>query len=298
MITVQVPGPAQDRPPWKSVAIIASVGFIVGVAWPRLAGVRVGPSLPEAPSASAPPAVSASAPPASPAVLPAPAPVASAPALAVAPSPAPPAPAAPSAPAVSITAGTVQSCKTPDGDVLKGAGDCGRVQGLDGLVLPRLRKLADCPEAADAAGRLPLVVRADFAHGALSVDLGRGASLASADALLACAKADLAGANLSRLSHDNPRYSVGYVVTFGGGARAPESPAASARPAPDSADGTVQVVWEVAIVRDVPKTGKVLARLQRGTQLRVGPVKDGWYPVQYGDGFASEGWVYRGALGR
>ena len=172
------------------------------------------------------------------------------------------------------------------------------MQGLDGLVLPRLRKLADCPEAADASGRLPLVVRADFARGAISVDLGRGASLASADALLACAKANIAGANLSRLSHDNPRYSVGYVVTFGSGTRAAESAAAPARPAPDSADGTVQVVWEVAIVRDVPKTGKVLARLQRGTQIRVGPVKDGWYPVQYGDGFASEGWVYRGAIGR
>jgi hypothetical protein len=306
VITVQVPGPAQDRPPWKSVAIIAAVGFVVGVAWPRLAGVRLGPSLPEAPSASPAASVSAppapAAPPAPTAVLPAaaPAPVASAlpSAVAAVASAAPPAPVSTSAPTVSVTAGTVQSCKTPDGDILKGAGDCGRVQGLDGLVLPRLRKLADCPEAADASGRLPLVVRADFARGAISVDLGRGASLASADALLACAKANIAGANLSRLSHDNPRYSVGYVVTFGSGTRTVESAAAPARPAPDSADGTVQVVWEVAIVRDVPKTGKVLARLQRGTQIRVGPVKDGWYPVQYGDGFASEGWVYRGAIGR
>jgi SH3-like domain-containing protein len=59
-----------------------------------------------------------------------------------------------------------------------------------------------------------------------------------------------------------------------------------------------QVEWEVALVRDSPKTGKVIARLPRGSQVRVGPVKDGWYPVTYGSGYSSEGWVYRGAIGR
>ena len=296
MITVQVPGPAQDRPPWKSVAIIASVGFVIGVVWPRLAGVRLGPSLPESPLASS--SVSASATPASPAALPSagPLPVPSASAVAAA-SGAPPTIPPPSALTVSVMPGTVQSCKTPDGDALKGS-DCGKLQGLDGLVLPRLRKLADCPDAAEASGRLPLVIRVDFVHGALSVDLGRGPSVASADALLACAKADLAGANVSRLTHENPRYGVAYTVTFGGGVRVPDGGSPSARPASDALDATALVVWEVAIVRDVPKTGKVLARLQRGTQLHLGPVKDGWYPVQYGDGFASEGWVYRGAIGR
>jgi SH3-like domain-containing protein len=58
------------------------------------------------------------------------------------------------------------------------------------------------------------------------------------------------------------------------------------------------VEWEVALVRDSPKTGKVIARLPRGSQVRVGPVKDGWYPVTYGSGYSSEGWVYRGAIGR
>ncbi len=297
MITVQVPGPAQDRPPWKSVAIIASVGFVIGVVWPRLAGVRLGPSLPESPSASV--SGSASSTPAPPAAVPsaAPVPVPSASAVAALASGAPPTVVPPSAPTAIVTSGAVQSCKTPDGDALKGS-DCGKLQGLDGLLLPRLRKLADCPEAADVGGRLPLLVRVDFARGALSVDLGRGPSVAAADALLACAKADLAGANVSRLAHENPRYSVAYTVTFGGGVRAPDGGSPSSRPTSDALDATALVVWEVAIVRDVPKTGKVLARLQRGTQLHVGPVKDGWYPVQYGDGFASEGWVYRGAIGR
>jgi hypothetical protein len=46
-LVVKVPGPMQDRPSWKAVAIIAAVGFVVGILWPRLAGVRLGPSLPE-----------------------------------------------------------------------------------------------------------------------------------------------------------------------------------------------------------------------------------------------------------
>jgi len=58
------------------------------------------------------------------------------------------------------------------------------------------------------------------------------------------------------------------------------------------------VEWAVAIVRDAPREGKVIARLQRGTALRIGSPKGGWYPVQFGDGFSSEGWVYRGAIGR
>jgi SH3-like domain-containing protein len=61
---------------------------------------------------------------------------------------------------------------------------------------------------------------------------------------------------------------------------------------------SAQVTWEVALIRDAPRTGKILARLQRGTSLRVGAAKDGWYPVKYGDGFASDGWVFRGAIGR
>lgn len=51
-------------------------------------------------------------------------------------------------------------------------------------------------------------------------------------------------------------------------------------------------------MRDTPKTGKVLARLQRGAVVHLGLAKDGWYPVKYGDGFGSDGWLYRGAIGR
>jgi hypothetical protein len=310
-LTVQVPSPGQDRPSWLGVGTVAVVGFVVGVAWPHLAGVRLGPSVPDsttasasasegepaAPGAASRPPVASAVPVALPTRVAPSSPVVPS-ALAASPSGATPgSPASPGAVRVSVAHGTVFSCKTASGDALKGA-ECGAVPGLDGLVLPRLRKLADCPDAAGTTGKVHLVVRADFARDALAVELGHDHG-AAAGPLLVCAKSALASATLEGIAHDNPRYSVAYAVTFG----ASGSPtAAEPAPAPASApaaDGTAQVEWDVAIVRDAPKTtGKALARLPRGTPLHIGAAKDGWYPIKYGDGFTSDGWVYRGAIGR
>jgi hypothetical protein len=280
-----------------------------------MAGLRDGPSASEAASASASPTFAAPATSASSATVAAPAPPTVAPApsastLSVPPSvgevasaeaaaaPQPPAPQAPLAAAkINVLSGPILSCKTEGGEQLKG-GDCGKLKGLDALVLSKLHKLAECPEAAQARGRMTLVMHLDFPRGWLSADLGHTQTVAAPDPLLACARADLAGAGLTTVSHDNARYSVVYTVAFESPEGAVETPSAAAPRAPEGPEGTAQVVWEVAIVRDVPKTGKVLARLQRGTQVRVGPVKDGWYPVKYGDGDANDGWVYRGAIGK
>ena len=305
-LSVQLPSPAEDRPSWLGVGAIAIVGFVVGIAWPRLAGVRLGPSVPDGPVASASAAVpptpavpgASQTAPAVPAALAAPA---------SSPAPAPPALAPPASSGgvrISVAHGTVFSCKTAGGEVLKGS-DCGAPTGLDGVVLPRLRKLADCPEAASTSGKLHLVVRADFARDALTVDLGRDKGVSTAEPLLVCAKTAMASASLDGIAHDNPRYNVAYSVTFSVPPASPASPSPSpASPssaaAPSAAgDGTAQVEWEVAIVRDAPRTtGKMLTRLPRGTPLRLGSPKDGWYPVKYGDGFGSDGWVYRGAIGK
>jgi hypothetical protein len=297
-LTVQIPGPSEDRPSWTRVGVITAIGFIVGVAWPRLAGVRLGPSVPEASPAVASAAPSASeSPGAAPAAAPSGASATVAALPAVAASPAPAASAPPPA-AVSVGHGVVFSCRSSDGESMKGS-DCGSLPGLDGLIMPRLRKLTECPEAAGVSGKVHFVVHLDFPRGGLAVDLGRGHAVPAPDALLACAKADVAGLGLAAVVHENPRYSVAYSVTFGGAAAAPSgSAAAPSRAGGEAAVGNAQVVWEVAIVRDAPKTGKVVARLQRGAELHLGTAKDGWYPVKFGDGFASDGWIYRGAIGR
>jgi hypothetical protein len=299
-LAVQIPRPADDRPSWTRVGVITAIGFLVGVTWPRVAGIRLGPSVPETAasvaSATGPASPSIATPPsaapgevavvAASATIPA---VASSPALPASPPPPPP------APSVAVGRGIVFACRSSEGDSLKGA-DCGSLSGLDGVVVPRLRKLAECPEAAGASGKVHFVMHLDFPRGGVSIDLGRGHSVAASDALLACAKANIAGLGLTSVSHDNPRYSIAYTVTFGGATSS--ASASAARPAGEGADETAQVVYEVAIVRDAPKTGKVVARLQRGTELHLGPARDGWYPVKFGDGFASDGWLYRGAIGK
>jgi hypothetical protein len=314
---VQVPGADADRPSWTRVGVIAAIGFVVGVAWPRLAGVRLGPSVPEAAASASASALPSSSvmPPAAPPPVPATAtasdsPGASPPAARpTRPAEVPVTTASPGAePAsgpssVAVGHGVVTSCRTTSGDTLKG-GDCGAIAALDGIVVPRLRKLAACPAAAGATGKVRLSVRADFARGALSVDLGRGAPPANADAWLACARSELRGASLGSIAHENARYNVAYALTFAGSGSdaepaAPVPAAAVVAPAvPEASDEVAQVAWDVALVRDAPKTGKVLARLQRGTTVHAGPANEGWVPVKYGDGFASDGWVYHGAIGR
>jgi hypothetical protein len=297
-LVVEVPPPSADRPSWTKVGVITAIGFIVGVSWPRIAGVRLGPSLPEASSAGT---AAASSPPEIPAARTATS--AEAPALASAPATSPPVPqpAAPPSPTgtnvanVTVGRGTLIACKTGDGGALKPS-ECGALAALDGAIMPRLRRLAECPDAASAEGKLRLVMHVDFGRGAVDAEQGRGSTgISQVETLVACARTQLAGIGLGGIPHDNPRYTVAYVVTFA--AARPGGSDTSAPPA-DPADATAQVQWEVAIVRDAPKTGKVVARLQRGTTLRVGSAKDGWYPVKYGDGFASDGWVYRAAIGR
>src|ERR1700722_10800842 len=176
-LQVQIPAAADDRPSWTKVGVITAIGFIVGIAWPRVMGVRLGPSVP---GDVASVAAGASVAPPGGSVAPGSAPgVAAVPAAAASPSPAP----AATPPNVTVGHGVVFACKSADGEAMKGS-DCGTLPGLDGLVMPRLRKLSECPEAAAASGKLHLVAHVDLGRGALSVDLSRGQGVASPDALL------------------------------------------------------------------------------------------------------------------
>src|SRR6476646_10031602 len=61
-LAVEVPAPDRDSPGWVKVGVIAAVGFVIGVAWPRVMGVKLGPSAPgEAAAAAASAAASAKA---------------------------------------------------------------------------------------------------------------------------------------------------------------------------------------------------------------------------------------------
>lgn len=321
-LAVDVPSSTKDSPGWIKVGVIAAVGFTIGVAWPRIAGVKIGPSAPgEAASAAAASAGAKRAPDAPPATVATEAPsnAASAPASVAVPRVTASAPAAVAAtagpPRITVARGSVLSCKTDSGETKRGK-ECGNIGALDGLVAPRLRRLSTCTAAEGQTGKLSFVVNADFGGGHLAWDIGKSSTVGNQDALGACLKSIFQGVNVGTVGHEHPRYTVAYTATFSPGspeaksdvkedhasanAKASTDDKPDAKPEPKEAlpPGEATVGWEIALVRDTPKTGQIVARLPRGTRVKVGSSKEGWFAVKYGDGFASDGWLYRGAIGR
>jgi hypothetical protein len=317
-LSVEVPGPDRDSPGWVKVGVIAAVGFVIGIAWPRVVGVKLGPSAPgeaaaAAASASAAAAASAraagrgsEAPPASVAK---PLGAASASASVAA------APAGP--PQVNVQRGSVVGCKTSDGESKKGK-ECGGLAGLDNVVPPHLKKLATCSAAEGQTGKLSFLATASFPSGGLSWEVGKSSTVGNLEGLTNCIKTHFSGVTATGVAHEHARYTVAYTATFSPAVAEVAPPVKSAKddkadkadPADKNAKddktektdpgagGEASVGWEVALVRDVPKTGQVVARLPRGTKVKLGAIKDGWYAIKYGDGLSSDGFVYRGAIGR
>lgn len=324
-LAVEIPSPDRDKPAWVKVGVIAAVGFVVGIAWPRVVGVRLGPSAPgESTSAAASSASAGRAPEAPPASVAAKTtaatPSASAPAEKAA---APTAVAASAPPKITVTKGNVLSCKTTDGEKKTGK-ECGPVAGLDLVVKPRVQNIATCSGVEGQTGKLALVVNADFNTGRFWYDVSKASNVQNLDAITSCLKTSFHNTSVDKgVPHEHARYTVSYtaMLTAADGASATakedapkkgkgdkaEKPSAEknaaaeeepSKPAPSGAAGEAAVAWEVALVRDQPKVGSVVARLPRGTKVKLGAMKEGWYAIKFGDDFGTEGWVYRGAVGR
>ncbi|MBS2018796.1 MAG: hypothetical protein JST00_38370 [Deltaproteobacteria bacterium] len=319
---VDVPDRDRDSPGWVKVGVIAAVGFVIGIAWPRVMGVKLGPSAPgesssAAASAKASGARASEAPPASVAAAKA----SAQPAISASTTAAASASGAASAggpPQINVQKGAVLSCKTSDGDVKKGK-ECGAVAGLDMLVAPRIKKVATCSAAEGQTGKLSFVVNADFSKNTFGWDVGKSSTVGNIEGITGCLKTHFQGVGTAGVPHEHAKYTVAYTATFAPSAESPKDDAKNDKPdakdektdakAKDTKDdkpeqgaiaagAEVAIAWEVALVRDAPKTGGVVARLPRGTKVKIGSSKDGWYAIKYGDGFASDGFVYRGALGR
>lgn len=328
-LAVEVPASGRDNPGWVKVGVIAAVGFIIGIAWPRLMGIRLGPAAPGGVASAGPASASGSAhagraPDAPPASVAAKAPVVTTKTTIGSSATPAAAPAPLGVPTVTVRKGAVLSCKTTSGETKKGT-DCGPVPGIDQLVQPRLRKISSCDGAEGQTGKLSFVVNVDFHAGRFSYDVGKSSTLPKIDALASCLKTTFHGTSTAAIPHEHPRYTVAYSAIFASAASgdednvastiersekgdkdtsekaaksASEPPEVKKREKPDLASGEAQVAWEVALVRDAPKTGGLVSRLPRGTTVKVGPARDGWFQIKFGEGHANEGWVYRGAIGR
>lgn len=295
---MQLPSPSSDQPAWGRVGVIAAVGFVIGVVWPRLAGISLGPN----PPADTRPAAAQSA--TAKTGAPAAAALASNTIAIV-----PPDPSAVSAngtfeqtvivPASEITLCRNEKGKTPE--------QCDAL-AIDPLLQPRIKELAKCPSAMGLSGKLQLVLELDFKRKTIKVQrLKSKLPRTTIDGVVRCTERSLAGLSLDDLAHENLRYVVEYNLAFYPPGKSPETEAQQAAdekaPAaaavaenPDGAgaqDKTAAVRWNSVQIRETPN-GTAIGKVTRGTSVKVLGKKEKWVQVEYSDG--KKGWVYGDAL--
>jgi Bacterial SH3 domain len=299
-LTVEIPRPGDEQPAWSRVGVIAAVGFVLGVVWPRIAGVHIGPSVPsdlraqpETAASSAAPAASAGA-------------------------PAAPAPAAPEAEgkAAEAPAKNEQLVVVGPGRILrcfdrkdKKIEDCGELQ-FDPIALPRLKELARCPSALGLEGKLPIGFELDFEKKEVQVVKGKRTTIPSStvSGILQCAAREFSNIALDEVPHKFRRYSLVYTATFyppgkhdklspedeGSKDKDDEERAAGTTTSETAASGTAAISWDTALVRAEPKAGEIVMRLVRGTRVKLVGRQNDWYKIEHR---GKTGWVYRGSIG-
>jgi len=280
-LRVEVPRPEQDKPELGRVGVIAIAGFVIGIAWPWLAGVRLVPSPPteetlEAVASAVVPASSA-APPVE--------------GSAVAPAGPPP---KTDAETTKISEIQITACRDGKGKKKK---DCDKL-AIDDRVRPHLAALTACTDAQGASETLSIGLELSFSDQTIE-DVFAGKSTTfpkdKARALVECAKKELAGVHLEGLGHEHDEYTVFYFVEFVPPGTAVAAPAGGVEETAD-ASGLATVVWDSAVVREQPEDGKIVSRLRYGTRVAVSAKRGKWYEVKY-DAKGAKGWVHQNALG-
>jgi hypothetical protein len=291
-VKVEVPGSQDDGVKFGRVGIIALVGFAIGIAWPRLAGVKLVPSVP------VPAAAEASARELTGAPLETKPPEVAAPPVA----PSAAVPDKPPAERLLVSDVQVASCRNQHG---KRSQACDRVD-FDRVAREPLRELLACPGTEDAAGVLSLGFELDFqADKIKSIQSGKSTSLEqdNVDRLLGCARERFAKVSLAGIPHEQNAYTLYYrleLLSTSGSGKPVAAETGGARGSSDEstpASGHATVSWDVALVRATPaREGEVRARVLSGTRVVVTGKNGDWFRVKY-DAKGNQGWVYRTAIG-
>jgi hypothetical protein len=306
-LTVDIPRPGADQPVWSRVGLIGLLGFVVGIAWPRVAGVKIGPAVPADLAARVEASASPSAAPPSAARA-----RASASASASAAPPASTASAAASADEDAPPAANQEMVVVGPGKIVKCSDkkdkkidDCEKLL-FDPIAVKRLRSLTRCPSAAGLTGKMNVVIEVDFGKKEVGIKkTKKGNSLPSSTVagIVQCAARDFANASLEEVPHKHRRYTLEYGLSFYGPGKHPEGaaaesggddPAAGSTTSEAEASGTATVAWDTALVRKEPKDGEIVARLVRGTKVKIVGKQNDWYKIESG---SKTGWVYRGMIG-
>ena len=296
-VKVEVPGSQEDGIKLGRVGVIAVVGFAIGIAWPRLAGVKLVPSVPVPAAAEASARQLTGAPleekPAGAEPLPAPQPSAG----------------AEKVPEERVLVSDVQvaSCKNEHG---KRVQSCDRVD-FDRVAREHLRELSACPGTEEASGVLSLGFELDFGGDKIkNIQSGKSTSLEqeAVDKLLACTRERFSNVSLVGIPHEQELYTLYYRLELlptstskSGKATNGNEPAGASSASADTeatpASGRATVSWDVALVRAAPaRDGEVRARVLSGTRVVVTGKSGDWFRVKY-DAKGNQGWVYRTAIG-
>lgn len=285
-LKVSVPEGA-GRPPWMRVGVLSAAGLALGIAWPTLAGVRIGPHVPGAKPTEATPEA-------------APAP-SSIPALAAS-TPAPSTVIAGDDDAkrnneqkVVVGEGVIERCFKGK-DQLKGEA-CGTLN-VDRVFAPRLAALKRCSAAVGLGGEMTIGFDINFAKKDIHVIKGKSELPAlTVQGVTMCTADYIRDVEADKIAHKYSRYRVFYSLKFYPPGTAPpgEGKQEADPEDADSAKSMATVTWDTALVRSEPTTGSVVMRLVRGTRVKIMGRRKDWYRVKIRE---KEGWIYRGALGR
>jgi hypothetical protein len=291
-VTVDIPRPGEDRPAWSRVGVVAAIAFAVGIAWPSLLGVRIGPDVPGKHDKAEP--------------------VPAEPEASAEDEAGVPEGRLPSAPAgravtkhqtVNVSDGKLVGCRDKD---KKKVDSCGTLK-FDRIAKPKLAELAKCPSALGLDGELSIGFEIDFEGKKVTVLKGEDTTLPTSTVrgVLACAAEEFGEAELHKVAHTHRYYTVFYDAEFlppgtpieEDGADDEKGTPAEAAGAESEGDGTkgmASVSWDTALLRKQPKDGEITARLMRGTRVKLLDRQDDWYRVDAG---MATGWVHKQAIG-
>jgi hypothetical protein len=305
-LQIKEPTPVEDRPVWGRVGVVGGVGLAIGLLWPRLTGMHLAPDVPGAERQAA---SAAAEEPAGPSGTPS-----GTPGLVVSAKAGPSASAnAPASDAnqqlVVVGEGTIEKCWQGK-DVSDGA-ECGPLR-VDHILAPRLKQLSSCPSALGMSAELQIGFDLDFEKPEVKVIRGKKGDApkkgdvpsSTVQGVLSCIADSVRDISLQEIKHNHSKYRVYYTLKFYPPGARPSAEPAAEQPAEQGssgsdeaaeAKGTAAVTWETALVRDEPRTGKVVARLVKGTRVTLLSKRQDWYRVRVRAG--EEGWLYRGSLG-
>lgn len=302
-LKVEIPRPTDETPVWSRVGVIAAAGFLIGIAWPRLAGVRIGPTAPDddrpqaAAVASAEPSALPRAEPSAPAPVPSAAPAGNSEGAAQA-----PAEASGNKQTVVIGPGKITRCWDKRN---KKIDECGQLQ-FDPVAAPKLKELEKCQAALGLEGKMQIGFNVDFQKKEVQVIKGKKTSLptSTVQGILQCAAREFSNVSLEEVPHEHRRYTLFYMASFYPPGKQPEGeakpndseeePTAGKTTSESEASGMASVNWDTALVRKEPRDGDVVARLVRGTRVKIVGRQNDWYKIEHG---STTGWVHRAAVG-